>query len=221
MKKYKASIILGIIAVVFGFALFSLTPNAGATKPNFEVIPDNCELECVNYEWQCPDGYGEFFGNKCVKWTHKGPKFKSKVKVCTERELVCEEPEPSVTPTPTPTVPENPPIISDTSNPPIACDAKYVETYPNAAMVKRNGDTAIVQWVPTEGDKVAIYYYQNENPSNSHAVVGDNDGYEEINYLGSLNWTFEIEQKHDCGGGVREVIVDGDTDEWVEFFPSR
>jgi len=76
-----------------------------------------------------------------------------------------------------------------------------------------------VQWQPTQGDRANIYYYENQNPDNAHAVRDtENDGYVEVNGLSNLDWTFEIQQSQGCAGGERVTIVDG-AGHWVLFRP--
>ena len=132
----------------------------------------------------------------------------------------CELP-PEPTPTPTPThTPEPQPEEhhSDPSAP--QCTATAPVLLPGNPLVWRLGGTAIVQWQPTEGNKAHIYYYQNEDSGNAHALRDiDNNGYAEIHELSGLNWTFGIQQAEDCAGGEIVWIVDGATDGWVLFTP--
>ena len=131
----------------------------------------------------------------------------------------CEVPTPSPTPTPTPTpTPQPEEHPSDPSAP--QCTATAPVLLPGNPLVWRLGDTAIVQWQPTEGNSVHIYYYQNQDPDNKHAVRDEvNDGYVEIGSLSGLDWTFGIQQANDCAGGEIVWIVDGATDGWVLFTP--
>lgn len=128
------------------------------------------------------------------------------------------EPTPSPEPTPTnaPKQPDNP--TSEAGAP--ACNNTAPVLAPANPLVWRLGGTAIVQWQPTEGNKANIYYYQNQNPDNAHAVRDtENDGYVEISELGGLDWTFGIQQSNDCAGGDTIWVVDGSTNGWVLFTP--
>ena len=142
--------------------------------------------------------------------------------VCCEQEKdeVCETPTP--TPTPEPTGTPTPPVVHSapsTTEAPVCTDIAPV-ILPANPLVWRNGGTAIVQWQPTQGSHANIYYYQNENPENAHALRDvANTGYYVIEELGTLNWTFEIQQANGCAGGERVTIVDGDTNEWMLFTP--
>ena len=89
--------------------------------------------------------------------------------------------------------------------------------------VYRNGGDAVVKWNPdkSKANQVHIWYYQNENIGNIHALRDrDNDGYEDdLHLLGSLNWTFGVQSANGCAAGEIKWVVDGDTDQWVLFRP--
>ncbi len=158
------------------------TPTVTPTSsPEPTTTPNPCEDENPNDEWEL-----------VAVWTDDP----------------CAEPTPEPTPTPTeqPTIP-----LTNPSGPvgaPTCVGAPFVFK-PGNALVKRDGDKATVQWQPTQGSEAHIYYYQNENPANKHAK-GDiqNDGIEEINLLGSLNWTFGIQQKDGCATSDIVWVVD-------------
>lgn len=137
-------------------------------------------------------------------------------------------PEPIETPTPTPTeVPEPTPTATPSAEirgttpagAPICEDTALVLLPGNPLVWRRNG-TAIVQWTPTEGNRANVYYYENQNPENAHAVRDtENDGYVEIGELGGLDWTFGVQQANGCAGGETVWIIDGSTNGWVLFLP--
>ena len=137
-------------------------------------------------------------------------------------ETLCEmlpEPEPSPEPSPTPTPSEEPKseVVNNTTDAPQCTDTAPTLSSANT-LVWRNGGSAIVQWQPTEGDKAHVYYYENQNEGNAHAVRDtENDGYVEINELGALDWTFGVQQVNGCAGGPTVWVVDGDTAGWVLF----
>lgn len=142
------------------------------------------------------------------------------VEVGCEVELV--ECEPEVTPTPTPT-PEPTPVVHD--NPASnagapQCTSTRPVLLPANPLVWRKAGQAIVQWVPTEGEKANVYYREVGNYDNAHAVRDtENDGYVEIGLLGSLDWEFGIQQANDCAGGDVVWIEDGNTAGWTLFLP--
>jgi len=81
---------------------------------------------------------------------------------------------------------------------------------PGNVLVKRAGDSATVQWIPTQGNKAHIYYHEVQNPSNAHAVIEtDNDGIETINFLGKKDWTFSVQQLDGCAASGLVSVVDG------------
>ena len=89
---------------------------------------------------------------------------------------------------------------------------------PANPLVWRRGGTAIVQWQPTAGDRANVYYQEVQNPANAHAVRDtENDGYVEINELGSLDWSFGIQQSQGCAGDGVVWVIDGSTNGWTLF----
>jgi hypothetical protein len=63
-----------------------------------------------------------------------------------------------------------------------------------------------------------IYYREVGNLSNAHSVINtDNDGYEEINLLGSLDWEFGVQQTKECNASGTVWVIDGLTSDWVLF----
>ena len=139
----------------------------------------------------------------------------------------CEkEPEPTPTPTPTPTEePKKPEGCTQNCNPPApVCDAEAVVKEPANFHVYRKGDSAILKWVATGGNKVLAYWKHPDSPNWEHSTKSDNTGYLEIHALGTADWTFGLEQVNDCSGGVLSVgrmieVVDGNTHGWVLFTP--
>ena len=120
----------------------------------------------------------------------------------------CISPIPTASPsaTPTPEVTEAPRGETLAEQ----CSSVAPVLLPANPLVWRRGGDAIVQWIPTEGNKAHVYYYENQNPGNAHAVRDtENDGYVEIGYLGSLDWTFGVQQAQECAGGQIVWIVDG------------
>ena len=86
--------------------------------------------------------------------------------------------------------------------------------------IYRKGDSAIAKWIPTEGNKVNIFYKQNTAPNWQYSLLGvANDGYEVINGLGKLDITFALQQVNGgCSGGpLTQAVVDGPTKGWVLF----
>lgn len=200
--------------------------------------PRTCETEA----WSCeacqndPNEYEERLGicykdfvNYCqeaynCEWV--GCDLKT-IEVCNPEwvcEDTCEEPEPTPTPTPQPTPePKKPEGCTENCNPPAPqCSEEMTVKEAANFHVYRNGDEAILRWIPTDGNKVHAYW---KNPSATeweHSTVADNTGSLTISDLGSNDWTFGLSQHNDCGGGVitsgRIVsVVDGDTPTWVLF----
>ena len=128
------------------------------------------------------------------------------------------EPEPTVTPTEAPkSEPEDNTCHTCSATAPTCGETSPVKVAANPH-VYRKGGVAIVKWFPTEGNNVNIYYHENQNPENAHAVRdSDNDGYEEIGELGNLDWTFGIQQSNGCAGGEVVWVIDGATDGWILF----
>lgn len=135
-------------------------------------------------------------------------------------------PEPSIEPTPTPT-PE--PVVhvdswSEKSGPypaPVCEDGSITIDVMNP-LVWRKGDQAIVQYWPTGGSEVNVYYKQVDSPNWQYSLSNQpNNGYVIINGLGTMDITFAIEQINGCAGGPVNLvpIVDGVSDQWVLFRP--
>ena len=149
----------------------------------------------------------------------------------------CVEPTPTLTPTPTPIVEQTPtPIVTETptrcvgscGSPPTfagsstnapQCDRADVKAADNVH-VYRKGDSAIVKWWNTAGDKVHIYYKQVSSPDWQYSVIADNTGSFEIHGLGTMDISFAVQQVSGCGGGVSVIsktIIDGNASQWVLF----
>lgn len=143
------------------------------------------------------------------------------------------EPTPEVTPevTPEPT-PEVTPEPSQPESKPEGCTQNCgvpacTDSVPEPAVnphIYRSGDTALVKWYPKQGDKVNIYWRLNTSNNWEHAISNSpNDGYEEINGLGSSDWTFGVQTVNGCASdGIVNAsnitqIVDGNTHTWVLF----
>lgn len=133
-------------------------------------------------------------------------------------------PSPGVTVTPTPTeVPRQadpaPEVWQFRSEAPICTDLAPIGGVVNFHVYRR-GDTAILKWWPDAGasPSVHIWYFENQNPANIHAV-GDvpNTGTFEVTYLSSLDWTFGVQPANGCAGGDIHWVVDGDTTTWQLF----
>ncbi len=128
-------------------------------------------------------------------------------------EDTCELPDPTPAPTPEPKgyvelTPAGAPYCFDTE----------VMKLPANVHVYRKGGTAIVKWYPTSGNMANIYYREVGNLSNAHSVINtDNDGYEEINILGSLDWEFGVQQTKECNASGTVWVIDGLTSDWVLF----
>lgn len=127
----------------------------------------------------------------------------------TEEPTPTPTPEETPTPTPTPTPQPEGRIELTTAGAPTCYDPEIM-LLPANVLVKRMGDTAIVQWQPTSGDKANIYYQEVGNTGNAHAVRDiPNDGYEAINFLGSLDWEFGVQQTKSCNASGTVWVVDG------------
>lgn len=131
------------------------------------------------------------------------------------------EVDPCATPTPEPTSePESTPsgFIALTPAGAPVCDGVPFVKLPANVHVYRNGASAEVKWVPTQGSEAHIYYFQNQNPSNAHALRDiANDGQETINLLGNLDWTFGVQQKDGCATSGTVYIVDGNEPQLFRF----
>lgn len=120
-----------------------------------------------------------------------------------------------------PQTPYSPPVVhtgTSTTEAPVCANVAPVLDPINPFVLRKGGD-AIVQYVPTEGDKVHIYYYEVGNPTNAHALRDEpNDGYvDDLHLLGDKDWAFGIQQANGCAGGKIIWIEDGATDGWVMF----
>lgn len=152
-------------------------------------------------------------------------------------------------PTPSPTVtpePENTPTPEPESTPtpePTKTNTKSEQTWfgffgysttqtpecadgspillPTNPHVYRKDDVAIVKWVPTQGDKVHIYYRVNGSQVWEHSLADQtNNGYAVIERLdASLGYTFAIQQAQGCAGGdtVLAIIIDPPARKWTLF----
>lgn len=142
-------------------------------------------------------------------------------KDCEEREDCDLTPTPTPTPIPTPTTRQDEPKpegCTSNCNVPVCTDS--VPKEPANPHVYRKGDEAIVKWVPTEGNKVNIYWKLVDSSSWEHSVQVDNTGYFEIKGLGTRDWTFSIQSVNGCNTGTSAMvrdIVDGNTGGWVLF----
>ena len=126
-----------------------------------------------------------------------------------------------VCPTPTPEPTESPEPTPEPIEPPRVeiplgvagaptCDGVPFVQWPGNPHVLRNGDTATVRWVPTQGSQAHVYYFEVQNPANEHAVRDtENDGEVVITLLGSRDWTFGVQQKDGCAASGITWIEDG------------
>lgn len=154
-----------------------------------------------------------------------------------------EEPTPTPTPTNTPTPTDIPdeeptstpsatyiPVVPRSENKPEGCTQGCQAPVCTAEIpapvenfhVYRNGDTAILKWIPKEGNKVNIYYKENSSGDWQYSVIGvENTGYYEIGGLGSLDVTFAIEAVNDCmpspKASFMAMVVDAITNVWTLF----
>lgn len=159
--------------------------------------------ECVGFIFVCTDPEAIEF--KDINELENNEKSDNKL---------CKYPDP--TPTPEPVVETS--VASVPTAP--QCPDTSPAIVPANPLVWRNGDNAIVQWQPTQGDKANVYYHEVQNTANAHAVRDtENDGYVEIGYLDNLDWTFGIQQSQGCAGGGTVWIEDGGTSGWVLFRP--
>src|SRR3990167_4003225 len=140
---------------------------------------------------------------------------------------VDEDCQPEVTPTPTqepePEVPHPQPQLG-TGDWPSAymCPDGSTTILPVNPHILRSGDTAVIKWNPSEGNRVNIYYRLVESTAWEHAVRDElNDGYVQINGLADRSWTFGIQQTANCSGGPIVVIPDGSTSTWRMFLPTH
>lgn len=87
--------------------------------------------------------------------------------------------------------------------------------------IYRNGDDAIAKWIPTEGNKVHIYYKQASAKEWQYSLLDQpNNGYNDnLHSLGSMDITFALQQANDCAGGpLTEAVIDGPGDgQWTLF----
>lgn len=147
-----------------------------------------------------------------------------------EKIWVCDCP---IEPTPTPT-PEVTPVPTEapkqeeskptgcTENCGVPACTDSVPKPPDNPNVYRNGDTAIVRWWNTEGDKANIYYKHPDAGGWEHSVQVPNTGSAEVKSLGTDDWTFAVQQVNGCAAGglvsaISPEIVDGATSGWVLF----
>lgn len=134
-----------------------------------------------------------------------------------QQDRICASPTPFPSETPQPSLP-------GTDAGPAFCGDVSTTLLPGNPLVWRNGDQAIVQWVPTDGSQANIYYKQVEQADWQYSVNGiPNNGYFVINGLGTMDITFAIQQTNGgCSGGSIDpanTIVDGPTTGWTLFRP--
>lgn len=140
---------------------------------------------------------------------------------CEVETLACPTQEPSATPSAEPSNVWSPVVTNDTTQAPSCNDASITANVVNP-LVWRNGDQAKVQWWPTAGSQVNIYYKQVNSPVWQYSLNNQpNNGYAVINGLGTMDITFAVEQINGCSGGPVDLvkIVDGATNGWVLFTP--
>lgn len=132
----------------------------------------------------------------------------------------------TVTPTPTPESTQSgtqgqAPTFAGSSTEAPQCSSSNTTKEAANPHVYRKGDQAIVKWLPTDGNKVNIYYKDNSASDWQYSVTTENTGYYVINGLGTRDITFAIQQVNDCSGGtvsnISNPIVDGNVSGWVLF----
>ena len=118
--------------------------------------------------------------------------------------------------------PEEPRTPSSFSTPsaPVCPNGETI-LVPQNFHVFRNGSTAELRWVPTEGDQVNIYFRENDQAGWQHAKADQpNNGVNEITELNpALGYTFGLQQKNGCGGGELVTAVVIDPPAYGELFP--
>lgn len=243
------NLLLVLLAVlILAFVYFVFVRPAGATfnYPQYgewsECVPNegnDCEetggtktRDVTNVEWVCPDGYSPFLEGKCIKWFGYIPSIKEKVKkeytyqetedceLSQESVLTCEEP-PVEEPTCTGEcgTPTDVKFADAGFGPPAVCSAPVPPT-PSNPLVWRNGDQAIVQWVPSvEVDKAIVYWRENSQTGWQHSLTTVNNGYVVINGLGTMDFTFGVAQFNGCVPSRVIEVVDGMPTGWTMFTP--
>jgi hypothetical protein len=177
-------------------------PEGQAIWENGCVIPEEPPVDvCPNLEdvqETVPEGY-ELKGEECVPVEPP----------CEEN---CEPPTATESGTP------SSPLENRTTDAPM-CGLQAPVLEAVNFHILRNGDTAIAKWQPTGGDVAHIYYKLVDSSAWEHAVRDiPNNGYFVITGLGSLDWTFALQQSNGCAGGVMsQEVVDGGTSSWVLF----
>jgi hypothetical protein len=238
---YMKRIIIAIIVwMLFIFASVSLlSTRAGATKATFDTITicHHTPGNDVTLTFHTPQAYLGHLGTP-----HSGQTYDS-VGACSQPSVtpsitptieVTPTPsiEPSVTPEVTPTeeprvTPTDepkgnggtPPTFAGSSTEAQQCgDTDPTKTGANFH-IYRNGQDAIAKWLPTEGNRVHIYYVNIHDASDIHALRDvKNDGYEDnLHLLGSKDWRFGLQQAQGCAAGPIVWVDDGATDQWILF----
>lgn len=209
-------VLLGfLVGLALGLYLFE-TDEVNA-KPRPQCKQENAECEINNSRKVCCEGL------VCVPFNIHSGNGKCKYPVTPTPTPTCEptptpEPTPTDEPEPTPTEAPKQVVVHSTSASTPQCTSTRPVLLPANPLVWRKAGQAIVQWQPTEGDNANVYYREVSNYDNAHAVRDtENDGYVEIDLLGSLDWEFGIQQANDCAGGDTVWIVDGSTNAWYLF----
>lgn len=149
--------------------------------------------------------------NNCERNCHTETPHSTKTpKPCYED---CVSPSPTATPevttepsaTPRPEVP-----LTDPSGPfsaPTCSNGKVLET-PFNFNVTREGDHAILQWVPTAGNVVTIHLYDASSMAEITAVEVPNNGYYVVRFLDlGRGYSFGVEQRNGCSAGVNVIMM--------------
>jgi hypothetical protein len=193
-------------------------PYEKSSDPHKCHRPSDSDLEKILGSKKAKDAfkkeYGETLDSK--KSCENVVKDSEQQVVACEIEVVACEP--ISTPTPTPNQTSSQPSNSSTDAP--GCGVADVTKPVDNPHVYRKGDTAIVKWWNTAGDKAIIYYKQVNSSDWQYSVVVANTGYFEIRGLGNMDVSFAITQVDSCSGGVSasaKVIVDGNAQRWVLF----
>ena len=205
----------------------TLTPTP-TTTPTPTPTPKPPKDYCKNFEKdqkEIPYGMESIEGIcDCKEGFHRVEELEVATLVKKEYDtFTCEEDiKPTPTPTPTPKREKSKPsgCTDNCSVPAPTCPATNTTKEPANFHVYRNGNTALLKWWATEGNKVHAYWKLVGSGEWQHSLTADNLGYLEINDLGNRDWTFGLQQVNDCGGGLITAgsvlsIVDGPSDHWV------
>jgi len=185
-------------------------------KCEVQPTPTNTPTPTPTEKPKCKEsGRCEHDHECCSGDCHKG-----ECKVVKPTPTPTQEPEPTPTPTEEPKGDGRPfeavpPVVNNTTEAPQCHDVAPTKVGENFHIF-RNGDTAIAKWIPTEGDKVQIYYKQNSSLDWQYALRDiPNNGYAVINGLGTMDITFALQESQGCAGGkLVNYVIDNSTTYW-------